>query len=59
MASLCLEEQFPVSLQLSCQNIFNKQTIIRGDDGVGHDLESFNGFWLLGRTFNISAKLSF
>ena len=52
-------KQFPVSLQLSCQNIFNKQTIIRGDDGAGHDLESFSGFWSLGRTFNISAKISF
>jgi iron complex outermembrane receptor protein len=52
-------KQFPVSLQLSCQNIFNKQTIIRGDDGAGHDLETFSGFWSLGRTFNVSAKISF
>jgi len=52
-------KQFPVSLQLSCQNIFNKQTIIRGDDGSGHNLETFSGFWSLGRTFNISAKISF
>ncbi|MFA5971161.1 MAG: TonB-dependent receptor [Lentimicrobiaceae bacterium] len=52
-------KQFPVSLQLSCQNIFNKETIIRGDDGAGHDLATFSGFWSLGRTFNISAKISF
>ena len=52
-------KQFPVSLQLACQNAFNKQTIIRGDDGYGHDLETFSGFWSLGRTFNISAKISF
>ncbi len=52
-------KQFPVSLQLSCQNVFNKETIIRGDDGVGHNLETFSGFWSLGRTFNISAKISF
>ncbi len=51
--------QFPVSLQLGCQNLFNKETIIRGDDGAGHDLETFKGFWSLGRTFNISAKVSF
>jgi len=52
-------KQFPVSLQIACQNIFNKQTIIRGDDGSGHDLETFSGFWSLGRTFNVSAKISF
>jgi len=51
--------QFPVSLQIACQNVFNKQTIIRGDDGAGHDLETFSGFWSLGRTFNVSAKISF
>ena len=51
--------QFPVSLQLTCQNVFNKQTIIRGDDGAGHNLATFSGFWSLGRTFNISAKISF
>ena len=52
-------KQFPVSLQLACQNVFNKQTIIRGDDGAGHDLATFTGFWSLGRTFNVSAKISF
>ncbi len=52
-------KQFPISLQLACQNVFNKQTIIRGDDGAGHDLETFKGFWSLGRTFNVSVKISF
>ncbi len=52
-------KQFPVSLQLSCQNLFNKETIIRGDDGSGHNIETFSGFWSLGRTFNVSAKISF
>ena len=54
-----LIKQFPVSFQLSCQNVFNKETIIRGDDGAGHNLDSFTGFWSLGRTYNISAKISF
>jgi hypothetical protein len=54
-----LVKQFPVSLQIACQNVFNKQSIIRGDDGAGHDLETFSGFWSLGRTFNVSAKISF
>jgi len=52
-------KKFLVSLQLACQNVFDKQTIIRGDDGTGHDLETFKGFWSLGRTFNLSAKISF
>lgn len=50
---------FPVSLQLNCQNVFDKETIIRGDDGATHDLDSFRGFWSLGRTFNFSAKITF
>ncbi len=52
-------KMFPVSLQIACQNVFNRQVIIRGDDGAGHDLDTFRGFWSLGRTFNISAKVSF
>ena len=52
-------KQFPVSLQLGCQNVFDKETIIRGDDGAHHDLATFSGFWSLGRTFNFSAKISF
>ncbi|MFZ4547734.1 MAG: TonB-dependent receptor [Bacteroidales bacterium] len=52
-------KQLPVSLQLASQNVFDKETIIRGDDGANHDLETFKGFWSLGRTFNFSAKISF
>jgi iron complex outermembrane recepter protein len=52
-------KQFPVSLQLACQNVLNKQTIIRGNDGASHDIDTFKGFWSLGRTFNVSAKISF
>jgi len=50
---------FPVSLQLACQNVFNKVTIIRGEDGLNHNPESFKGFWSLGRSFNLAAKISF
>ncbi|MEI8048646.1 MAG: TonB-dependent receptor [Bacteroidota bacterium] len=52
-------KQFPVSFEFACQNVFNKETIIRGDDGASHTLDSFKGFWSLGRTFNISVKISF
>jgi outer membrane receptor for Fe3+-dicitrate len=52
-------KQFPFTFQLAFQNVFKKETIIRGDDGTSHDLETFRGFWSLGRTFNLSAKISF
>jgi iron complex outermembrane recepter protein len=52
-------KQFPVSFQLGCQNIFNRETIVRGDDGSAHNLETFSGFWSLGRTYNVSAKIRF
>jgi hypothetical protein len=45
--------------QLSCHNLFDKETITRGEDGPAHDLETFRGFWTFGRTFHISLKLSF
>jgi len=52
-------KQFPVSLQLACQNALGAETIIRGDDGASHNIDTFKGFWSLGRTFNVSAKISF
>lgn len=52
-------KQFPVILQLNCQNLFDKEVVLRCDDGPGHDMQTFKGFWSLGRTFNVSAKLSF
>ncbi len=51
--------QIPASVQLSCQNVFNNQAITRGDDGADHSLAGFTGFWAMGRTFNLSLKLSF
>jgi iron complex outermembrane recepter protein len=50
---------FPASLQLSCQNIFDKEAITRGDDGINHNASSFTGFWAQGRTFNVSMKINF
>jgi len=49
----------PAMLNLSCYNLFDTEHIIRGEDGVDHDLESFRGFWGFGRTFNVMLKLSF
>jgi len=52
-------KQFPIKLQINCQNVFDKEVITRGDDGVMHDASTFRGYWSTGRTFNISAKIEF
>ena len=59
-----LQYQFPVAglktiASLSCYNLFNKETITRGEDGISHNLETFRGFWTNGRTFNFSLSLVF
>jgi outer membrane receptor for ferrienterochelin and colicin len=46
-------------VQASCYNVLDHKHIMRGEDGAGHDLESFRGFWGFGRTFNFSVKVSF
>jgi len=45
-------------LNISCYNVLNTENIIRGEDGINHDEESFRGFWGFGRTFNFSLRLS-
>jgi iron complex outermembrane recepter protein len=49
----------PVYTNMSCFNVMNTEKIMRGDDGVSHDLASFRGFWTIGRTFNMAVKVSF
>jgi hypothetical protein len=49
----------PAYFGASCLNVLNSEHIIRGEDGLQHDLESFRGFWGFGRTFNFSMKVSF
>ena len=44
---------------LSCYNLFNTENITRGEDGPGHNLDTFRGFWTNGRTFNFSLGLKF
>jgi len=46
-------------LQISCQNLFDKEVITRGDDGADHTIDTFKGFWSMGRTFNVSMKMAF
>jgi len=45
------------NLLLTCNNLFNKHYIERGDDGAMHDLDSFRGFWAAGRNLQIGLKL--
>ena len=51
--------ELPVYANLSCFNVMNTERIMRGEDGATHNLDSFRGFWTLGRTFNIAVKISF
>ncbi|MHC1774413.1 MAG: TonB-dependent receptor [Lentimicrobium sp.] len=51
--------QFDANATISCFNILNKESIMRGEDGLTHDLDTFAGFWSPGRTFNISLKIDF
>lgn len=44
---------------ISCYNLMNKISILRGEDGNTHSLESFRGFWSPGRTFNFSFMIRF
>lgn len=49
----------PAVLSMNCFNLLNSEHIIRGEDGVDHDLDSFRGFWGFGRTFSVMLKLNF
>lgn len=37
----------------NCNNLTNNDYIIKGEDGAGHDIGSFRGFWSFGRTFSV------
>ena len=40
-------------------NMLDQQYILKGEDGINHDLESFRGFWGFGRTFDIGLRFEF
>jgi len=44
---------------VNCYNLFDNRAIIRGEDGSTHTIDTFTGFWLPGRIFNVSLKVSF
>ena len=39
-------------------NLLDTFYIERGQDGSGHDLETFRGFWGFGRNFNFGLRFS-
>ncbi len=43
----------------SCNNLFNATYIERGDDGTGHDQESFRGYWGAGRNMQMGLRVKF
>lgn len=50
-------KNYPITFLANCQNLFDKEVILRGDDGIKHDAATYRGFWSTGRSFNFSLKL--
>jgi len=46
-------------LGISCFNALNDSYIVRGEDGITHEINSFRGYWSFGRTFNFSFSVHF
>ncbi|MBE0663625.1 MAG: TonB-dependent receptor [Bacteroidales bacterium] len=44
---------------MNCYNLFDKESITRGEDGASHDLDTFRGFRTFDRSFHLSLKLLF
>lgn len=44
---------------VSCFNLLDQHYILKGEDGNGHDRETFRGFWSFGRTFSAGMKVTF
>lgn len=40
-------------------NLLNSQHILNGEDGSGHNLETFRGFWSFGRTLDAGIRYQF
>jgi len=46
-------------LQLNGYNLLNSLHIVNGEDGAGHDLDTFRGFWSFGSTFDFMLSVRF
>lgn len=47
------------AFNVSCFNVYDKEHIVRGEDGTEHDEAGFTGFWGFGRNFSFALHLSF
>lgn len=47
------------TLFITCNNLFDARYIERGDDGATHDLNSFRGFWNIGRNVQAGVRIGF
>jgi len=50
---------FQARANLGCLNALDNKYIIRGQDGAGHNLDTFRGFWGFGRTFFLGFRIDF
>ncbi len=48
----------PAEFALACNNLLNKEYILRGDDGASHDQLSFKGYWGPGRSFHLTLRVN-
>lgn len=48
-----------VNLFITVNNLFDHHYIVKGEDGIGHNLETFRGFWSFGRTFDMGIRWFF
>lgn len=46
-------------VQINAYNLLNNNYIEWGEDGINHDIDTFNGFWSFGRNFDFMIKLNF
>ncbi len=51
------DRKIRLRLFLRGDNLLNTSYIERGKDGVNHDLETFRGFWGIGRTFSFGMRI--
>lgn len=48
-----------MTLYVNADNLFDKWYIERGKDGATHDIDTFKGYWGLGRRFTFGMRLDF
>lgn len=48
-----------VQLFMNVNNLLDHHYILKGEDGINHNAETFRGFWSFGRTFDLGIKLRF